>query len=256
MNINKHEKENWGYRLIHHTGRIMKKIKMGDWKKYTFEFLSIFIAVITAFALNNWNDNRKADQSENKILIEISNGLEKDIEDIRTNKGGHIRGLNACNYFRHVLVGKEVNSDSLMIQYSALTRDFISVQNTAGYETLKSRGLELIKNDSLRLEIIALYEYNYSLLRKLEEEYSEMQFQENYFIEINKILAPHFQFDINKNLIGINKPLNIQADEEKIILLYILKIRKNREYILKYYSEIENKIQEVQKQILLEIDNL
>ena len=231
----------------------MRKLKFGDWKKYTFEFLSIFIAVITAFALNNWNDNRKADQSENKILIEISNGLEKDINDIRQNIFGHEKGIIACNYFRNMLAGKKVNQDSLMTRYRALTRDFISIQNTAGYETLKSRGLELIENDFLRLEIITMYEYNYNILRKLEEEYSEMQFQENYFAEINKILAPNFQFDVNKNIVGINTPLKILTNEEKIILLYLWKIQSNRDYILKYYSEIEKKVTEVQKQILMEI---
>lgn len=231
----------------------MRKLKIKNWKEYTFEFFSIFIAVVTAFALNNWNDNRKADQSENKILIEISNGLEKDIEDIRQNKLGHRNGIYACNYFRNILAGNKVNSDSLMIYYRALTRDFISIQNTAGYETLKSRGLELLKNDALRLEIITMYEYNYNILRKLEEEYSEMQFQENYFVEINKSLAPNFQFDNNKKITGINLPLKISLDEEKIILLYLFKIQMNRDYILEFYSEVEKKVTEVQKQILIEI---
>lgn len=231
----------------------MRKLKIKNWKIYTFEFLSIFIAVISAFALNNWNDNRKANKSENKILIEISNGLKKDIKDIRQNKLGHKKGIYACKYFRNLLADKKVNSDSLLSYYSALTRDFISIQNTAGYETLKSRGLELIKNDSLRLQIITMYDYNYSILRKLEEEYSEMQFQENYFVEINKSLAPNFQFDINNNITGINLPLKISTEEEKIILLYLLKIQRNREFILKYYSEIEKKVTELQKQIIKEI---
>lgn len=232
----------------------MRKRSIGDWRKYTFEFFSIFIAVITAFALNNWNDNRKADQSENKILIEISNGLEKDIEDIRQNKIGHHKGIDACNYFRNMLAGKEVNSDSLMVHYRNVTRDFISIQNTAGYETLKSKGLELIKNDALRLEIITMYEYNYNILRKLEEEYSEMQFQENYFVEINKSLAPNFQFDENNKIIGINSPFEISSKEEKIILLYLWKIQGNRDYILNYYSEVEQKVTELQNQILIEIE--
>jgi len=231
----------------------MRKLKIRNWKKYTFDFLSIFIAVISAFALNNWNDNRKANRSENKILIEISNGLKKDIEDIRQNKLGHEKGIYACNYFRNMIAGKQVNTDSLLTYYRALTRDFISIQNTAGYETLKSRGLELIKNDSLRLQIITMYEYNYNILRKLEEDYSELQFQENYFEEINKNLAPNFQFDINKNIIGINLPLKIPIDEEKVILLYLLKIQRNREFILNFYSEIENKVTELQKQIIMEI---
>ena len=152
----------------------MKKKK---WKKYTFEFLSIFVALISAFALSNWNDNRKDSLSENKILTEISNGLEKDLDDIKLNIGGHKTGISACNYFRDVFAGKNIEADSLMFHYFNLTRDFVSIQNTAGYETLKSKGLELIKNDSLRLKIISLYEYDYNTLRKLEEEYTEMQFQ-------------------------------------------------------------------------------
>lgn len=231
----------------------MRKFKIKDWKKFTFEFFSIFIAVIAAFALNNWNDNRKADKSENKILIEISNGLEKDIEDIHQNKLGHKKGILACKYFRNALAGKKVSSDSLIDLYNALTSDFISIQNTAGYETLKSRGLELIKNDALRREIITLYEYHYTILRKLEEEYSEMQFQENYFVEINKSFASNFQFDVNKEIIGMNLPLKILDNKEKIILLFLMKIQRNREYMREYYSEIEKKVKEVQKQILVEI---
>ena len=59
----------------------MKIPTFKNWKKYTFEFLSIFIAVSSAFALNNWNDNRRDRNAERKILEEIYNGLEKDLDD-------------------------------------------------------------------------------------------------------------------------------------------------------------------------------
>lgn len=58
---------------------------MKNFKNYGLEFLSIFIAVVAAFSLNNWNDNRKSEFSEDKILKEISNGLEKDLSDIEAN---------------------------------------------------------------------------------------------------------------------------------------------------------------------------
>ena len=64
------------------------KIKKAKWKKYSFEFLSIFVALISAFALNNWNDNRKDSLAESKILLEILNGLEKDKKDIELNVKG------------------------------------------------------------------------------------------------------------------------------------------------------------------------
>ena len=228
----------------------MKKKK---WKKYAFEFLSIFVALISAFALSNWNDNRKDSLSENKILTEISNGLEKDLDDIKLNIGGHKTGISACNYFRDVFAGKNIEADSLMFHYFNLTRDFVSIQNTAGYETLKSKGLELIKNDSLRLKIISLYEYDYNTLRKLEEEYTEMQFQENYFKEINHSLAPNFIFNDENLIMGIELPLKISNGEKKVFLLYLMKIQGNRNYIMNFYNQIEEKVIEVRKDIEKEI---
>jgi len=228
-------------------------MKFKNWKKHGFEFLSIFIAVVSAFALNNWNENRRDAHSENKILIEISNGLEKDLDDIKLNVEGHKTGISACNYFRKAFAGKNIKTDSLMFHYSNLTRDFVSIQNIAGYETLKSKGLELINNDSLRLKIISLYEYDYNTLRKLEEEYSEMQFQENYFKEINEELAPNFKIDSNGNIIGIDLPIKIQENKRNKLLLYLWKIQSNRIFILQYYSEIEKRINDVRENINNEI---
>jgi len=231
----------------------LRSFKFKNWRKNGFEFLSIFIAVVSAFALNNWNDNRRDNKSEQKILREIANGLEKDILDVRGNMGGHKAGIAACNFFRDAFAEKDVKSDSLMIHFFALTRDFISIQNIAGYETLKSKGLELIDNDSLRLDIISLYEYDYNSLRKLEEEYSEMQFNKNYFKEFNQGLAPKFQFDENKNVIGIHLPLKIPDEQKRILLIYLWKIESNRMFILRYYSDLENKISKALKNINTEI---
>src|SRR6056297_1186302 len=197
----------------------MKIRSSKTWKRSTFEFLSIFIAVISAFALNNWNDNRKDRNAESKILVEIYNGLEKDLDDIHQNQYGHQVGLNAVNYFRDLLAEKPVHEDSVMIHYFRLTRDFISIQNTSGYETLKSRGFELIENDSLRSNIISLYEYDYNSLRKLEEEYYESQFQENYFKEINHSISQHLVFNDDNDIVGINTPLDIAPEKEKVLLV-------------------------------------
>lgn len=226
-----------------------KKPKSKSWRKHGFEFLSIFVAVISAFALNNWNDNRRDANSKDKILTEIYNGLQKDLQDIRVNLDGHKKGIAACNYFKKAISGQAVNGDSALYHFHYLTRDFVSIQNVAGYETLKSKGLELIENDSLRLQIIGLYEYDYSVLRKLEEEYYEMQFQENYFHELNDILAPHFNFDSTGTLSSIELPLDIDESSKKKALVYLWKINRNRTFIMDYYAQIEQTIEKVQNLI-------
>lgn len=223
------------------------------WKRSTFEFMSIFVAVISAFALNNWNDNRKDRNAEGKILLEIYNGLEKDLADIRDNMHGHQDGLNAVQYFNNLLAKEPVPGDSAMIHFFRLTRDYISIQNTSGYETLKSRGFELIENDSLRSNIISLYEYDYSSLRKLEEEYFESQFQENYFKEINAAISPFIQFDEDHNISGIDTPLEIDPDKEKELLIYLWKIGINRNFILQFYGVVEQRIEKLRAEIESEI---
>lgn len=224
-----------------------------NWRNYAMEFISIFIAVISAFALTNWNENRREEEAATKILIEISNGLQKDLEDIRINVYGHKEGVKACQFWRKVLSNEEVNYDSLNQHYLNLTRDFFSAQNNSGYETLKSRGLELLENDSLRFDIISLYEYDYESLKMMEENYYEMQFQENYFKEFNDIIAPNFEFDSLGNMASIQQPLNISPKETKLILTYLWKIQVNRNFILRYYSSMEEKIKSIDQRIEIEI---
>lgn len=228
-----------------------KRTKKQNLRKYGFEFLSIFIAIIAA--LDNWNDNRKDQNSEINILTEISNGLKKDIVDVKMNKEGHLNGINAIKYFKRNLNEDAVDQDSLRQHYVNLTRDFISIQNTAGYETLKSKGLEVIKNDSLRLEIISLYEYDYNILYKLEEEYPELQFQNNYFKEVNSAFAPNFKFDANSEISGIVLPLNLSNNEKNNLKVYFGKMKNNRAFILQYYTDVEIKIRNTIKDIHQEL---
>lgn len=214
------------------------------------------MAVVSAFALNNWNDNRKDDRAESKILLEIHNGLEKDQQDIKINIMGHRQGLSASKFWRNILQNKAQNQDSLNQHYLNLTRDFISVQNTSGYETLKSRGFELIENDSLRSDIISLYEFYYQTLRKLEEDYHELQFQQNYFMEFNKVVAPYFDFDEQGNIRGIKTPIHLSPSEKKLMLSYLWKIDLNRRFILSLYNEVKLKIQALRKEIEHELNVL
>lgn len=223
--------------------------KQVNWRRYGFEFVSIFVAVVSAFALTNWNDNRREGLAELKILSEIRNGLEKDLEDIALNMTGHRQGFAALDFWRKIIRDDSVDVDSLAFHYLALTRDFVSIQNVSGYETLKSRGLELVRNDSLRYKIISLYEYDYSTLRKLEEDYGELQFHENYFPVINQYLAPHLRFDPTGRLVGIDRPLALSAVDRSLLLSLFWRITTNRRWLLYYYKEVKQKILELQSDI-------
>lgn len=228
---------------------------MKKWKSYSFEFFSIFIAVVSAFALNNWNDNRKENRAESKILTEIKNGLEKDKEDVKLNMAGHEFGLAACHYWEKVILDEPVSTDSMSFYFFYITRDFISIQNTSGYETLKSRGFELIGNDALRTQIISLYEFDYQTLEKLEESYDEAQFHAEYYHSFNNAFAPAFQFDSTGNITGMELPLKVSQTEKQILQSHLWKIRTNRAFILDNYRQVEDKIDQLLVKIDQELDS-
>lgn len=229
-------------------------LKKREWRKYIIEFLSVFIAVISAFALNNWNDNRRDRNAEWNILEEIANGLQQDIKDIKLNVYGHDRGLRACVFWRKAINNEDIVQDSVEVYYQGLTRDFISIQNTSGYESLKSKGLEIIENDSLRSQIISLYEYDFSILKKFEEEYHENQFQKIYYKEFNEIISPSLVFDSIGKIEYVTIPIKISESDRRIFLTYLRKIEMNREFILRYYSGVEDKIRKVIKEINKELN--
>lgn len=228
-------------------------MKKQNWRRYTFEFLSIFIAVISAFALDNWNDNRRDRYAEVKILAEMSNGLQKDIEDIQLNMDGHDQGIAACQYFTRMINNQAVGLDSFTQHYFTLTRDFISIQNRSGYESLKSMGLNLITNDSLRLQIISFYEYDLNNLEKLEEHYAESQFHASYFNQINDLLIPYYWFDERGN-VQINLPLQLSKNEHARFGSILWKIGVNRRFILSYYADVVDKTQTLIANIEQEVE--
>ena len=230
-------------------------MKERKWRNYAFEFFSIFVAVISAFALNNWNDNRRDHLAETKILAEIYSGLEKDLQDVSVNEMGHEFGLKACAFWNNVVNAQgPINLDTLQPYYFEFMRDFISIQNTSGYEALKSKGFEIIRNDSLRTNIISLYEYSYQTLRKLEEDYFELQFHENYFEDFNKLIVPSFQFNATGEITDMDLPLNLSKAEKNLLLSHLWKIRGNRIFILRLYADVKEKIKNLRDEIAAELE--
>lgn len=224
-----------------------------NWKRYLFKFLSIFIGVTMAFALNKWNEDRRDRDSESKILTEIKNGLELDLIDLRGNMFGHEKGIEACFYFRDLINNEPVDKELLEHAYFILLRDFISIQNKSGYESLKSKGLEIVRSDSLRFKIVSLYDFDYEIIEKLEESYSENQYNDNYFKTVNDLLAEKMVFDSLGKLIEIQQPIVLSDKERNILMSYFWRMESNREYRLKYYRIVEEAVEKLIELIDAEI---
>lgn len=223
---------------------------------YVFEFITVFTGITVAFLLNTWSEGRKDRHSEAKILTEIRNGLVSDTLDMRGNIAGHQNGIDACDYFRNLIYNQPPQKPVVANErFTVLLRDFVSIQNKSGYESLKSKGLELVSNDSLRLAIISMYDFNYQILEKIEEQYQENQFYKNYFFPVNRLLTPYMVYDSAGALRVFKQPIKLTTNQQNELLTYLMKIEFNRSFIINHYESVILQAQKLIEMIDLELEN-
>ena len=218
--------------------------------RFVLEIFSIFLGVTIAFLANHWNDQRKERILEEKILREINVELASDLTDLNQNIYGHQQGIVAVKLFRRYIKGEAVDLDSLSSYFERLYRDYISITNTTGYEMLRSRGLEVIRKDERRAEIVNLYDFKYEIITKLEEEYHPAQFHKNYFETLSHFFKDYI--DIDETFIHFTRPYQGPPDQE--IMLILREIQNWRTFLIDSYSLSIESISHLQKAISTEVD--
>lgn len=227
----------------------MKKNRKSGLSYFLLEIFSIFLGVSIAFLANHLNEVRKDLAAEEKILAELKIELALDLTDVQNNINGHGLGLKAVNLFQRYCSGEEVDFDSLGGFYERLYRDYLSITNTTAYETLKSKGLEIITNEKLRNDIVRLYDFEYEILEKLEEQYRPAQFHQNYFT----ILTEHFKdhMKIENGQVSFVKPYGKKPDTE--IMMIFREIDSWRNFLMESYQQAQQSITSVRDQIDTEL---
>ncbi|MCU0449652.1 MAG: DUF6090 family protein [Bernardetiaceae bacterium] len=140
------------------------------------EFCLIVAGILVALSINNWNDARKLRINEVKMLRELRATLQNDLRDIESN----IEFLNITRQGKQVLIDSEKTGyhDSLHRHLNSLLYDQVYLMpNRGAFESLKSAGLSLITNDSVRLALVNLYEYDYKVQEANEKRQNEHTYQ-------------------------------------------------------------------------------
>lgn len=148
--------------------RLRRLLRSMNWKYALGEIGIVTIGVLLALGLNNWNEARLERQREIASLREIQSALRSDLQDIRQNVDSHRRGKNSTEVILRHLREDLPYADSLDRHFGGVLNATFLVESSTAYETLKSRGLELISNDSLRAAIARLYDVDYQIIERLE----------------------------------------------------------------------------------------
>lgn len=139
--------------------------KTGKYFKYAIgEIVLVMVGILLALQVNNWNELRKQRQKEIVNLSELKKGLESDlITELIPGVDFYVRKEKAVNKLKGFYNDTQIIPNDSLLRYFriSLTGEWNFIFNVATYENLKSTGIDIISNDSLRAKISSLYSNEY-----------------------------------------------------------------------------------------------
>ena len=141
------------------TGRLVEAI---GWRSAFGELVLIVVGVTIALAGTAWYERLQERRDELVVLQQLAVALELDlahlteVRDMRKGQASNVRALR-----QHIEVAAPYSPD---LAFGSLLGWFGTRTNSAPFEALKSRGLELVSDESLRLDLIRYYADIYPLV--------------------------------------------------------------------------------------------
>ncbi|MBK7870206.1 MAG: hypothetical protein IPJ74_05695 [Saprospiraceae bacterium] len=221
---------------------MIKRLKNIKWQYALGELLLIFLGITLAMGFNNWNEGQKQKRLERKTLIEIRNGIEVDLQDIRSNVSGFKKRTKAGKMLYVHLKEQLSLSDSLKFYLPYLKGTTQFINNTTPYETLKSRGFELIRNDSLRLAIMHYYDVSQDWIKIVEAEH-----------------VSHYQEYVKPFILNYFSPESLLPNDyasmmkNKSLIPMLHWSYSNSSYMLELYEDIEKEANNLTQRIDTEL---
>lgn len=128
------------------------------------EIILVVFGILIALQINNWNETRKLESSELNILGDIKENLissEKELLLVMDYNKNTIR-LNKNIY--KALTNDLPYEKSLDTAFSNLRYWQSPYLTFTAYETIKNKGIDIIKNDNIKKNIIHIYESQFAYL--------------------------------------------------------------------------------------------
>lgn len=201
-------------------------------KYATGEIALVVIGILIALQINNWNTAIKLSNTEKELLQAMKENLYSDIQDMEENLREYEMVSKASMKVLTRLQTGYYDKDSISFYYSYCPRITFFIETTSAYENLKTIGFEIIKNDSLKKNIMYVYGKEYQLIDNIENGHTNFVYstlhpfftdnfyavseEESYAVNISELEKNHRFKEILKSNYGWTQALIAQYKKTKL----------------------------------------
>ena len=232
-------------------------IESGSVKKYSLyaigEIALVVIGILIALQINNWNEARKRSRTEVKLLQNMRQAIQYDIERTEFFMEGNERVVRSCKIILNAFDHNLPYHDSLSLHFEQANQWWKMILSKHAYENAKFHGLDFIKHDSTRNQLSFLYEGQFTYAETLDERQAMYYYQ-----TVTPILSDLFEsIDHNWYIAERgNVPYDYEALKKNITYRNILKTNiGNRENYNGWIKFTQSNMMTIQEFLKNEIEN-
>ncbi len=214
------------------------------------EIVLIVIGILLALYLNNLNEKKQLKKDEIKVLNEIKSNLKSSIDAFERTLKSESDYLAQNKKILDYINTKQPYSTDLDLAFGTYFWILSSNPVTGGYDYLKSKGIELITNDSLRKNISFMFENEFAIIKNDNELWAN-NLQQNISYPYH---VKHFikYFPQNTDSLGIEyaKPIDYNTlMNDQMFQSINTEIISNRRWNIKSINDLVSRIKILIKEI-------
>lgn len=242
--------------------RIIFNHLKSQWYKYVLDIIVVILGISIAYNLEQWSDARKNKKKEIEILKEFKRGLSADLMEMHDNIRRHEYSILSSRIILKVIKDNLPYHDSLDACF-AYTHAFTNFSGRIGpIEQLKNTNLAIVSNDSLRLNIISMYDEAFTGLRKVESvilrDYEQLRDFDRLYFEAYDVGGVSTNKSVPSPFWGLMRPIRFTELKTNPEYAALLRARiSNQMGLLRgTYNPIVNSLSNLLNQIDQEIEKL
>ena len=188
------------------------------------EIVLVVIGILIALQINNWNENKKTEVEEVKLLTNIHVDLQKTLEELESAVEFNKSTIDEIIKIEYYSKNELPYSDELNYSFGVLPYFYASFITNSSYKSLQATGLGILKNDLLKDKIVTMYDVDLENILDYNQDENQSR---------SDIVAPFYA----KNLRYLDKSVydakpnnykNLIKDAEFLNILSLIKRQRKR----------------------------